>query len=164
MASRTFVAMLHLFVSGTLPAYPGDRREETPAFAAVRAGVDGSRVIGGLRTVASPRRYSTAGRPPFRVVRRSVELVARHGTHGQAAFFLASRGRSLDDVEERHALVREALTTVTTGIPIDWRRADVERAEQERDEGGRSHAHRKAILTSRRIAGIEKALFPGLFP
>jgi hypothetical protein len=60
------------------------------------------------------------------------ELVARHGTRGQAAFFLTSRGRSLDEVEERDRALRTALKTVTAAIPIDWRRADVERADLDR--------------------------------
>jgi hypothetical protein len=57
------------------------------------------------------------------------ELVARHGTRGQAGFFLASRGRQLDDVDEGDRALREALTTVTAAIPLDWRRAEVERAD-----------------------------------
>lgn len=57
------------------------------------------------------------------------ELVARHGTRGQAGFFLASRGRSLDEVDERHAATRDALARVTSAIPIHWRRAEVERAD-----------------------------------
>jgi hypothetical protein len=60
------------------------------------------------------------------------ELIARHGTRGQAGFFLGSRGRSLAEVDERAAAVREALATVTVAIPIDWRRADVERADLDR--------------------------------
>ena len=60
------------------------------------------------------------------------ELVARHGTRGQAAFFLSSRGRSLEEVDERHRAVRDALATVTAAIPIDWRRADAERADLDR--------------------------------
>jgi hypothetical protein len=73
--------------------------------------------------------------PRIVVVRRRTEfdeLVARHGTRGQAGFFLASRGRSLDEVEERHAGTQNALATVTAAIPIDWRRADVERADLDR--------------------------------
>jgi hypothetical protein len=61
-----------------------------------------------------------------------VELVSRHGTRGQASFFLASRGRSLDEVDARHAAVEDALAAVTGAIPIDWRRADVERADLDR--------------------------------
>jgi urease gamma subunit len=60
------------------------------------------------------------------------ELVARHGTRGQAGFFLASRGRSLDEVDQRHRAVQAALSTVTIAIPIDWRRAEVERADLDR--------------------------------
>jgi hypothetical protein len=60
------------------------------------------------------------------------ELVARHGTRGQAGFFLASRGRDLEEVDERDRVLRAALATVTTAIPIDWRRADVERADLSR--------------------------------
>ena len=60
------------------------------------------------------------------------ELVARHGTRGQAGFFLASRGRTLDEVEERDRALREALGTVTAAIPVDWRRADVERTDLDR--------------------------------
>jgi hypothetical protein len=60
------------------------------------------------------------------------ELIARHGTRGQAGFFLASRGRSLDEVEERHAATQAALATVAASIPLDWRRADVERADLDR--------------------------------
>ena len=60
------------------------------------------------------------------------ELLARHGTRGQAQFFLGSRGRSLEEVDARHAAVRAALATATAAIPIDWRRADVERADLDR--------------------------------
>jgi hypothetical protein len=60
------------------------------------------------------------------------ELIARHGTRGQAGFFLSSRGRSLEEVDERHAAVQGALATVAAAIPIDWRRADVERADLDR--------------------------------
>ena len=57
------------------------------------------------------------------------ELILRHGTRGQASFFLASRGRSLDEVDERHAVLVRALADVSAAIPIDWRRANVERAD-----------------------------------
>jgi hypothetical protein len=57
------------------------------------------------------------------------ELIARHGTRGQASFFLASRDRSLDEVDERHVHLQHALASVSAAIPIDWRRADVERAD-----------------------------------
>jgi hypothetical protein len=57
------------------------------------------------------------------------ELLARHGTRGQAAFFLASRGRRIEDVAARHHAVQAAITAVTSAIPADWRRGLVERAD-----------------------------------
>jgi hypothetical protein len=60
------------------------------------------------------------------------ELIARHGTRGQAGFFLSSRGRSLEEVDGRDAAVSDALATVKAAIPIDWRRADVERSDLDR--------------------------------
>jgi hypothetical protein len=60
------------------------------------------------------------------------ELVLRHGTLQQARFFLASRGGSLDEVLERHALVEAALHAVTTAVPDKWRRARVARHELDR--------------------------------
>lgn len=69
------------------------------------------------------------------VVHRRTELdevVARHGTRQQAAFFLQGRGRTLGEVEERDAALRAALTTVSAAIPLDWRRGQVERADLSR--------------------------------
>jgi hypothetical protein len=60
------------------------------------------------------------------------ELVARHGTHGQAAFFLASRGRDLEEVAERHRRTRRALAEVTAAVPLTWRQARVERSDLDR--------------------------------
>lgn len=57
------------------------------------------------------------------------ELLARHGTRGQVAFFLDQRGQSLAAVEERHERTRTALADVSAGLPVDWRRASVERSE-----------------------------------
>jgi NAD kinase len=57
------------------------------------------------------------------------ELLQRHGTRGQAAFFLASRGRRVEDVASRHHAVQAAITAVTSAIPADWRRGMVERAD-----------------------------------
>lgn len=59
-------------------------------------------------------------------------LVARHGTRQQAAFFLRSRGRSLEDVEARHAALTAAVDTVTAAIPVDWRRGQVGRGDLDR--------------------------------
>ncbi|MEV6200658.1 hypothetical protein AB0M64_11825 [Streptomyces sp. NPDC051771] len=60
------------------------------------------------------------------------ELLARHGTHGQAAFFLAARGRSADEVRERHDRTRRALAAVAGAVPLTWRQTRVERADLDR--------------------------------
>ncbi|WP_369263046.1 MULTISPECIES: hypothetical protein [unclassified Streptomyces] len=60
------------------------------------------------------------------------ELVARHGTHGQAAFFLSSRGRDIEEVAERHRRAREALAEVVSAVPMTWRQARVERGDLDR--------------------------------
>ncbi|MET7684005.1 hypothetical protein [Streptomyces sp. NPDC005423] len=60
------------------------------------------------------------------------ELVARHGTHGQAAFFLGSRGRDIEEVAERHRRTRQALAEVSAAVPLTWRQARVERADLDR--------------------------------
>lgn len=60
------------------------------------------------------------------------ELVARHGTAQQAAFFLRDRDRSIDEVEARHRALHDALTVVANAIPAEWRRGTVERADLDR--------------------------------
>ncbi|WP_328751108.1 hypothetical protein OHT57_36960 [Streptomyces sp. NBC_00285] len=60
------------------------------------------------------------------------ELVSHHGTHGQAAFFLSSRGRDIEEVAERHHRARRAIAEVTAAIPLTWRQARVERADLDR--------------------------------
>ncbi|GAA2495818.1 hypothetical protein [Streptomyces longisporus] len=60
------------------------------------------------------------------------ELVAHHGTHGQAAFFLSSRGRDIAEVAERHRRTRRALAEVTAAIPLTWRQTQVERGDLDR--------------------------------
>ncbi|MCX5409752.1 hypothetical protein OHA37_38595 [Streptomyces sp. NBC_00335] len=60
------------------------------------------------------------------------ELLARHGTHGQAAFFLSSRGRSIDEVARRHERTRQALREVAAAVPLTWRSSRVERADLDR--------------------------------
>ncbi|MEU6350379.1 hypothetical protein ABZ896_13755 [Streptomyces sp. NPDC047072] len=60
------------------------------------------------------------------------ELVAHHGTHGQAAYFLRSRDRDIEEVAERHHRVRGALAEVAAAIPLTWRQARVERADLDR--------------------------------
>lgn len=60
------------------------------------------------------------------------ELIARHGTRGQAEFYLATRQQDLAAVERRHDLTEAALRTVSTGIPAEWARAVVERHDLSR--------------------------------
>ncbi|MFJ7154429.1 hypothetical protein ACIQUQ_05775 [Streptomyces sp. NPDC101118] len=60
------------------------------------------------------------------------ELLDRHGTHGQAAFFLSSRGRSIGEVVERHGRTRQALREVAAAVPLTWRSSQVERADLDR--------------------------------
>jgi NAD kinase len=60
------------------------------------------------------------------------ELLATHGTFGQAAFFLRTRNRSIDEVQRQHQLLETALSMVLSGIPRSWRRAVVQRAELDR--------------------------------
>lgn len=57
------------------------------------------------------------------------ELVARHGTRDQARFFLKQRGRDLAELEDRHHRYRTVLEQVGSGIPVEWRRGSVERAD-----------------------------------
>lgn len=57
------------------------------------------------------------------------ELLVRHGTRQQAAFFLEGRGRSIEELAGRHALVERAREVVAAAIPTEWRRADVERRD-----------------------------------
>ena len=60
------------------------------------------------------------------------ELMARHGTRGQAEFFLGTRGRSLAEVEQRHARTQAALAETAAAVPGDWRQTRVERADLDR--------------------------------
>jgi NAD kinase len=57
------------------------------------------------------------------------ELLARHGTRGQAEFYLRTRGRRIEDLAERDAAVSAALTAAAAAIPPDWRRGTVERED-----------------------------------
>ncbi|MFZ2502615.1 MAG: hypothetical protein WAW88_08095 [Nocardioides sp.] len=60
------------------------------------------------------------------------ETLATHGTRGQAAFFLHTRGRDISELEERHRLTHRAIETAVAAIPVDWRRGTVERADVSR--------------------------------
>jgi len=60
------------------------------------------------------------------------ELLDRHGTRGQAEFFLRSRGRTLAEVQARHDAARAARQAVTRAVPTEWRQGAVERADLDR--------------------------------
>lgn len=77
----------------------------------------------------------TAVVPRVVLITRETEyerLLATHATRGQAAFFLSSRGQSIDELEARHHRFTEALDTVSRHVPSKWRRNRVDRAELER--------------------------------
>lgn len=60
------------------------------------------------------------------------ELVARHGTRAQAAFFLKTRDQSIEPIEDQHHAFEDARLAIEAAIPLSWRRARVERAELDR--------------------------------
>lgn len=69
------------------------------------------------------------------VVTRPTEyelLLRQHGTRQQVAFFLEQRGRDLEQLDRRHEHQRDALISVARAIPVDWRRAEVERGDLSR--------------------------------
>ena len=73
--------------------------------------------------------------PRVVVVTRGTEyqgLLARHATREQARFFLEARGESIAAVEARHAAFQAAAQRVSSAIPVDWRRAAVDRDDLSR--------------------------------
>ena len=60
------------------------------------------------------------------------ELIARHGTREQAAFFLAQRGGTIDEIEARHHQHREQHAHVHGVVPAEWRRASISRDDLDR--------------------------------
>ena len=60
------------------------------------------------------------------------ELLARHATRQQAAFFLAGRGQALEPIDRAHQLWLETVDAVSQAIPVSWRRARVSRADLNR--------------------------------
>ncbi len=77
----------------------------------------------------------TAVVPRVVLITRETEyerLLATHATRGQAAFFLSSRGQSIDELEARHQRFTAALNTISRHVPSRWRRNRVDRAELER--------------------------------
>lgn len=59
-------------------------------------------------------------------------LVKAHGTRGGAAFFLKSRGQKLADLDLRHQLQSAAIESTLAQIPLNWRRARVDRDSLDR--------------------------------
>ncbi|MFT4543095.1 MAG: NAD kinase [Planctomycetota bacterium] len=59
-------------------------------------------------------------------------LIARHATRAQAAFFLSGRDQTIDEVEERHAALVDAVQRVSASIPTEWRRTHIERSDLDR--------------------------------
>jgi hypothetical protein len=59
-------------------------------------------------------------------------VIERHGAPGQARFFLASRGLSLDVLERWQHEQDAAVAAVDAAIPVEWRRAHVRRSEVDR--------------------------------
>jgi hypothetical protein len=73
--------------------------------------------------------------PRIVVVSRQTEyqaLLAYHGTRGQAEFFLRSRGRSIDDLVRADETFSAAMAAVLAAIPVEWRRARVDRGDLDR--------------------------------
>ncbi len=60
------------------------------------------------------------------------ELLDRHATRGQAEFFLRTRGRSIQDVQERHDRLTAAMSLLRAAVPAEWRHAEVERTDLSR--------------------------------
>jgi len=60
------------------------------------------------------------------------ELLATHGTRGQAAFFLSTRGRDIAELEDRHQLNQQAMAAAAAAVPVEWRRGTVERSDVSR--------------------------------
>jgi NAD kinase len=77
----------------------------------------------------------TAAIPRVVVVTRQTEyaaLIARHGTREQARFFLATRGRAVEELEAADAVFRATLVAVSAAVPTEWRRVRVDRSDLDR--------------------------------
>lgn len=59
-------------------------------------------------------------------------LLAAHATRGQAAFFLQSRGQTIEEVEARDRIETEAIIAAKRSIPADWSFAQVLRDDLNR--------------------------------
>ncbi len=77
----------------------------------------------------------TSGVPRAVVVARATEyeeLIARHGTHGQAQFFLQQRERDIAEVLTVHKAQVAAVAVALRGIPDAWRHTRVWRDDLDR--------------------------------
>jgi NAD kinase len=73
--------------------------------------------------------------PRVVVVTRQTEyaaLLARHGTREQARFFLATRGRAIEELEAADGVFRATLAAVSAAVPMEWRRVKVDRGDLDR--------------------------------
>jgi NAD kinase len=73
--------------------------------------------------------------PRVVVVTRQTEyaaLIGRHGTREQARFFLATRGRTIEELEATDAVFRTALAAAQAAVPTEWRRVRIDRADLDR--------------------------------
>jgi hypothetical protein len=59
-------------------------------------------------------------------------LLARHGTREQARFFLATRGRTIEELEAADEVFRATLAAVSVAVPTEWRRVRVDRGDLDR--------------------------------
>ncbi|MGH1416188.1 MAG: hypothetical protein ACRBB0_22060 [Pelagimonas sp.] len=77
----------------------------------------------------------TSLNPRVVLVSRETEyaaLLAKHGTRGQAEFFLTTRGQNIEELEARDALQSRALTAAKGAIPADWSYVQVTRDDLNR--------------------------------
>ena len=59
-------------------------------------------------------------------------LLERHGTLGQAQFYLRSRGHAIEPLQQEHARLQLALATVKARLPVERKRTEVDRSELDR--------------------------------
>ena len=81
------------------------------------------------------RSKSSSAPPRVVVVTRPTEyewLLKRHATRQQAAFFLETRGQSIERTVEQHEAFATQRKQVLQAIPTDWRRANVTRDDLDR--------------------------------
>ncbi|MEM1050234.1 MAG: hypothetical protein AAGL24_29030 [Pseudomonadota bacterium] len=77
----------------------------------------------------------TSLHPRLVLVTRHTEfdsLLAFHGTRGQVAFFLESRGQDIADLEDRHRQQLTAVDAVKQSLPETWSLAEVRRDDLDR--------------------------------